>query len=244
MGWFHEWWLSLGLAGQIMACAAIPMTIVMLLQLVLMIIGAGFDGETDGGGGADTDAGVDIDAGADVDAGAGMDVDASVGTDVGGIDSAPGSTAHAEIHSDKASFLKIFTIRGIVAFFALGGWAGLAALTAGIPVLWSIQIAIVSGTAALILASVAIRFAIRMQSSGNLDMRNALLQTAEVYITIPPKRKTTGKVTMTLQERFVELEAVTDSETAIKPREMVKVIGITDKTCLVVSPIAEKTKED
>ena len=59
MGWFSEWWSNLTLVGQIMACAAIPMTVVMFLQLILMIIGVGFGSETDGDvddGGIDTTA--------------------------------------------------------------------------------------------------------------------------------------------------------------------------------------------
>ena len=210
MEWFALWWQSLGLVGQVMACAAIPMTVVMLLQLILMIAGAGF------GGGSESDFDSDgADAGAD-------------------------SPANEAGCYGNSGLFKIFTIRGIVAFFALGGWAGLAALSAGIPALWSIQIALVAGAAALLLASVVIRLALRMQDSGNISLTNALSQTAEVYITIPPARSKTGKITMLLQERFVELDAVTDSESAISPRTKVEVVGLVDKNCLIVKPIVEE----
>jgi hypothetical protein len=203
MEWFQEWWQGLGLAGQIMACAAIPMSVVMLLQLVLMIIGIGF--------GSDPDADYDSD-----------------GADDGGNDG-----------GSNPDVARIFTIRGIVAFFALGGWAGLAALTAGIPVIWSIQISLLSGAAAMLLASVVIKLALRMQSSGNLNLSNALSQTADVYITIPPARSEKGKVTMILQERFVELDAVTDSEAALRPNTKVEVVGLIGNDCLLVSPVTE-----
>jgi len=215
-----DWWQALGLAGQVMACAAIPMTVVMLLQLVLMIIGIGPGGESDsdaGDGAAHDNADVDHPA---------YEV-----------------TGHGHNHgngnsnSHGNSIWRIFTIRGIVAFFALGGWAGLAALAAGIPVIWAIQIAVLAGVVALMLASIAIRLALRMQDSGNINLRNALEQNAEVYITIPPSRSKTGKVTMVLQERFVELEAVTDCETEIKPKTKVEVVGLADKDLLVVRPV-------
>ena len=208
MGWFTDWWYSLGLVGQIMACAAIPMTVVMLLQLVLMIIGIGPGGESD----------------SDVDAGA-----VECETD------APASEAGGGY--GHSSILKIFTIRGIVAFFALGGWAGLAALAAGVPVIWSIQIALLAGVAALMLASIAIRLALRMQDSGNISLHNAISMTADVYIKIPPAREKTGKITMVLQDRFVELEAVTDSEEEIRPKTKVEIVGVTDNDCLIVRPI-------
>ena len=208
MEWFTVWWLGLGLAGQIMACAAIPMTIVMLLQLVLMIVGAGFSGDSDGD------------------------------TDSEGFDANDDHPAN-EAGNNSSSIWRIFTIRGIVAFFALGGWAGLAALTAGIPVLWSFQIALVTGVAAMLLASFVIQLALKMQDSGNLNLRNAISNTAEVYITIPPSRSNIGKVTMVLQERFVELDAVTDNDSEIRPNTKVEVVALVDKGCLVVRPVTE-----
>ena len=202
MEWFFDWWRNLGLVGQIMACAAIPMTVVMLIQLILMIIGSGF---------GDSDSDFDGDASDDGDGDGGSNTDIA----------------------------RIFTIRGIVAFFALGGWAGLAALTAGISEFFSIWIAVLSGAAAMLLASLAIKFALRMQSSGNINIVNAVAKTAEVYITIPPRRSNTGKVTLVLQERFVELDAVTDNEDPIKPYTKVEVVGVTNGDCLVVRPLVQ-----
>jgi membrane protein implicated in regulation of membrane protease activity len=217
MEWFSVWWNSLGLAGQIMAVAAIPMTVVMFLQLILMLFGYGT------GSDADTDS--DGDCG----------------------DAAPDNTSYEAGSNNSSGFSKIFTVRGIVAFFALGGWAGLAALSAGIPLIWSIQISLLSGVAALMLASIVIRLALRMQDSGNLNLKHALAQTAEVYITIPPLREKTGKVMVLMQERLVELEAVTDSDTAIKPNTKVEVVGIADNERLIVRPIEKhenKTVEE
>jgi len=236
MEWFTVWWQGLGLVGQIMACSAIPMTVVMLLQLVLMIIGLGPGGDSDG----------------DVDDGGFDDGDFDDGSlDGGDFDDDFHGLGVAEVHHDHIvketgsnsnSIWRIFTIRGIVAFFALGGWAGLAALTSGVPVFWSIQIALFSGTAALMLASIAIRLALRMQDSGNINLRNALAQPAEVYITIPPSRTNTGKITMLLQERFVEIDAVTDSETELRPKTKVEVVGLADKDCVVVRPAEENNE--
>lgn len=236
MEWFHVWWQGLGLVGQVMACAAIPMTIVMFLQLILMIIGVGFGGDSDGDFDSDEldfDSDVDADFDVDLDLDAGADADFSI-EDVTGAEAAAHDGGH---HNDS---MRILTVRGIVAFFALGGWAGLAALTAGIAPLWSIQIALLSGVAAMLVASVVIRFALRMQSSGNIILKNAVSQTAEVYITIPPLRSNTGKITMVLQERFVELDAVTDSTGALKPKTKVEVVGTMGKDCLVVSPVGNE----
>ena len=207
MDWFVTWWNSLGLVGQIMACAAIPMTVVMILQLILMLIGIGFDSDTDG----------DLD-----------DVD---------VDSTADATPHEAASSENVTVFRIFTIRGIVAFFALGGWTGLAALSAGIHPFWAIQLSLFVGVCALLLAAIVIRLALRMQTSGNINLQNAISQTADVYIRIPPERSDKGKITMLLQERFVELDAVTDHDTDIAPDSKVEVIAVTKGDCLVVRPI-------
>ncbi|MDR0490010.1 MAG: hypothetical protein LBH28_02020, partial [Oscillospiraceae bacterium] len=192
---------------------------------------AGFDTSFDAGidAGFDVDADVDVDFNTDFHADFGAGVEADVGADgAHGV----GAGTHALGHHHDG--LKIVTVRGIVAFFSFVGWAGLAALTSGVPTIWSIQISLLSGVAAMLLASAVIKFALKMQSSGNIDLKNALSQTADVYITIPPMRSNTGRVTMLLQDRFVELEAVTDSETAIKPNTKVEVIGLAGSDCVVV----------
>lgn len=45
-----------------------------------------------------------------------------------------------------------------------------------------------------------------MQESGNLDTRNAVGQTGEVYVPIPADGR--GKVTLVVQDRFMEMDAV------------------------------------
>jgi len=214
MEWFFLWWNNLGLIGQIMACAAIPMTVVMVLQLILMLIGVGFDSEADG----------ELD-----------DID---------IDTTADTTPQEAASSENVSVFRIFTIRGIVAFFALGGWTGLAALSAGVHPFWAIQLSIFVGVCALLLAAIVIRLALRMQTSGNVNLNNAISQTADVYIRIPPARSDKGKITMLLQERFVELDAITDHDADINPESKVKVIAITDDNCVIVSPIESGTPEE
>jgi len=204
MEWFGIWWNDLGLIGQIMAMSAIPMTVVMLLQLVLMIIGVGFGSDTDG------------------------DVDDGV------IESNVETTPPDTKGNGNTGIFRIFTIRGIVAFFALGGWAGIAALSMGLHPFWAIQIAIFIGVCALLLAAIIIRLALRMQTSGNIVLSNAISQNADVYIRIPALRTDTGKVTMLLQERFVELDAVTDSEVDLMPDTRVEVIAVDGRNCLIV----------
>ena len=147
----------------------------------------------------------------------------------------------SSVYADAGfGFVKIFTIRGIVAFFALGGWAGLAAMSAGIHGFWAIQISLLVGVCALFLASLVIRLVRRMQQSGNIDITNALGLSADVYMRIPPLRSQKGKITLVFQERFVELDAVTDSEVELLPNSKATVVDLLEgEDCVVVAPLGE-----
>jgi len=261
MEWFSVWWENLGMLGRIFAYSAIPMTVVMVLQFILLLIGVGFGSDADGDVEVDSDTGADFDTDGEmgldgnidfsVDTGIDTDIDTGIDTDVDTDIDTDGDAVLGEISSymDRSvkevdsrgsfSILKVFTIRGIVAFFALGGWAGIAALSAGISAFWSVQIAVFAGVSALLLASIVIRLALRMQESGNINLKNTLEQTAEVYIRIPPARSEKGKVTMLLQERFVEIDAITDCDVELLPQSMVEVVALADGDCLVVRPISD-----
>ena len=76
----------------------------------------------------------------------------------------------------------------------------------------------------------------RLQYNGTLDVRNAVGLSGTVYLTIPPARSETGKVTLLLQERLTQIDAVTDCETPIKTGAEVVVVGVSGKTTLIVQP--------
>ena len=59
---FIEWWNGLGTLLQVFYCIAIPATLVLLIQTVMMLIGMGDDGDVDGIGDGDVgDADLDVD---------------------------------------------------------------------------------------------------------------------------------------------------------------------------------------
>lgn len=217
MEWFSLWWGDLGFLARIMAYAAIPATVVMFLQLILMLIGIGSMGT------------------GDVDAESDAGTDSSFAEYSNGDYDGESSYVHG-VHHGHQGMVKFFTIRGIVAFFALGGWAGLALLSLNVWAILTIPLALLIGVGAMILSHAVVKFALKMQSSGNLDYRNAIDNDADVYITIPPRQSGIGKVTMVFQERFVEVDAVTDNETELKVNTKVVVTALKGKDCVVVSP--------
>lgn len=210
-----EWWEALSTLQQIFYYVAIPFTIVLLIQAVMTIIGlGGNDADADADGDADFDADGDADFEAEIDAEADFDTD---------ID---------EPNAGIAGF-RFFTVRGIVAFFCIFGWTGVSLTGTNLTTPVIIILSVVAGLAAMFVIGLMFYAVRRLQSSGNIKYRNAVGKMAEVYIPIPALRIGKGKVMVTMQERLVEAQAVTDEESKIGTGETVKVVGSIGNTLIV-----------
>ena len=216
----QAFWNALTLVQKIFYFIAVPATAVLLMQTILTIIGIG--------NGAFDDADVDFDGAADAETDFdGIDLDADGDGD---FDPDP------DVDEFHASGFKLFTIKGIVAFFAIFGWTGIVILAKGGSTLLASLVAFLAGTAALIgVAAVLYTFS-KMQSDGTLNVKNAIGKTGTVYIPILPDRKPGGKVQIVLQDELRDLPAITDANTTIPTGTAVEVVAIGDNDALVVMP--------
>ena len=204
-----NWWDSLSLVSQIFALIAIPTTGVLLIQTIIMLIGIGMDSDIDFDG--------DIDA--DVDAGDGLFGDGEIDSD---------------IDPTGLNSLRVFTVRGIIAFFVVFGWSGFMLDRANISLWINIPVSAIAGFVMMYILAVMMKGIMNLRNDGNIDAKNALGTSGKVYLTIPPSRKGEGKVNVLLQGTYVELEAVTDEEEAIHTGAEIVVTGISGQTTLVV----------
>ena len=128
--------------------------------------------------------------------------------------------------------LRVLSVRSIIAFLAVGSWLTFALFY---PIrFWALIPGIAAGIAAAFAIAAFLKATEKLQGSGTLNPENAIGKTAEVYLTVPASRSGSGKVNVYVQERFVELEAVTDSEEPIKTGVKVKVVDKLDDGTLVV----------
>lgn len=135
--------------------------------------------------------------------------------------------------TDTDSGLSIFTIKGLTAFFALGGWCGFAAASYLPGNTWApILISVATGAAALFGVGIALKAVSRLQCSGNLDPEKLKGKEATVYVSIPASRSGRGKITLTAQGKFMEIDAVTDGE-RLGVDEQVKIASYTDDFAVV-----------
>lgn len=207
-----SWWNSLGLVSQIFALIAIPTTGVMLIQTILMLIGLGMDSDVD------LDGNIDVDG--DIDAGDGLFGDGELDSDIDptGLDS-----------------LRIFTVRGIIAFLVVFGWTGFVLDRADVSLWIAIPVSAAAGFLMMYILGVLMRSIMKLRNDGNLDNRNALGTSGRVYLTVPPERSGEGKVNVLLQGSYVERDAVTDEKEPIPTGTEIVVTGLSGQTTLVVN---------
>lgn len=130
--------------------------------------------------------------------------------------------------------LKVLTVRNLFVFLSMTGWAMILVneLSSNYPL--SITIGLLIGVASVFLCSYAMKKATDLQSEGNVDNNNALGKIGTCYLAIPGEHRGTGKVTVLIQNRLVEAEAITDEEEGIRTGEEVKVIDVKDTVLVVV----------
>ena len=226
------WWESLTLLQRVFACIAIPSTLLLIVQLILSLVGLGdHEGDLDHDGVPD---GIDLDHDGIPD---GIDLDGDGIPDIAVADldhdGLPDGEGHGSV-SEGLGSLRLFTLRGILAFLAVWGWAVLAITRAGRPWLMGVLLGLVLGAAAMVLIALTMQMILRLQADGTVSLNNAVGSGGEVYLSVPPLRSGEGKVNVVIQDTMTECAAVTDEETPIPTGTSITVVGVTKERQLIV----------
>lgn len=155
-------------------------------------------------------------SGSDMDVDADTDMDADVDSD-GILDNDPGIT--------------LFSVKGIIAFFAIGGWLGYTLADNNLAL--AIVMSLLSGTIALVGTAFLMKWLMGLQSNGNINYNEAIGKVAEVYLTIPPQNMGNGKVTLNVSERYIEKAAIQNGNEPIPTGTKVKIVSIVGDEYLV-----------
>jgi hypothetical protein len=205
------WWEALTTFQQVMFVMASIATIIMAIFLILMIFGIH---------GGDAYAGDAVDINGD-----GIpDIHIDTGSDVDDLNHEP---------LGAMSGLRILSVRTVLAFFAVGGWTAYALADVISPWLASLC-GLLAGAIAAFLLAFAMKAMMRLENEGTIDYHNAIGKTASVYIKVPKGQKSFGKVNLTLQERYIEADAVTDGDEDLSTGTTVEVVGVRDEQTLIV----------
>lgn len=163
----------------------------------------------------------------------GGSTDASLNADMGG------DFGHA---ASDVSF-KVLSLQGITAFvmmFGIVGWAMRADSHAG-PLI-SLAVATAAGAASTWVIGKIFATFHRFQSSGNFDIKKLEGASGEIYLTVGPNRP--GKVNVTVGNRLLTLEAITEQNELLTTGTSIIVKRVISDTTVAVEKTNTVEKMD
>ncbi len=164
-----------------------------------------------------------------------------IATFIGGdidADSDIGGTA-VDFDLDSGGF-HFFTIKNLIAFFTIFGWAGISAIEADLSKGMVIFVAIASGLLMMLVMATLFFFISRLNDSGTLVTKNAIGAIGDVYLTVGATRSRIGKVNVRIQGALRELEALTDDDADLTQGMVVKVKDVTTNGILIIEKLNDK----
>lgn len=152
------------------------------------------------------------------------------------MDSEMGDGDNVEGDHAAHSMMDYFTVRNLVAFFLGFSWCGIVLIESGS----SLGVAIGGGTLmGLVLVGITmliLKTLASLKSDGTMSLVNAIGHEGLVTISIPADKHHHGKVGISFQNRYRELEGVSDGQQELIKGTRVKVVAISGNQ-LVVKPI-------
>ena len=111
--------------------------------------------------------------------------------------------------ASSAWFVGVLTFRTVVAALTFFGFAGMAASTNRVPAPATFLIALTAGISALYIVAWMMRTIHGLKADGTVHIENVLAEHAVVYVMIPAGKTGRGKITVRVQDRTEEYDAVT-----------------------------------
>jgi hypothetical protein len=149
---------------------------------------------------------------------------------------------HHLVEHDTSSLFKMITFRSLVAAVAFFGMSGMAATKAELDPFTSLGIAMLTGAAALYLVGWLFQSMHKLGEEGNLHIEQAVGLPGTVYIPIPASNSGAGKIQLKLQNRIVELRAVTSEPDKLPTGASVVVVNVLNASTVEVELAREPAK--
>lgn len=142
-----------------------------------------------------------------------------------------GANGHA---SDGLQLLSARALSAAVAFFGIGA-LGINAL--GLPSVLAAVGGVILGGVAMVGVALTMRSLLRLESDGSINIYAAVGAAATVYLPIPGSKAGAGKVTLALQGRTVEYQAVTAEGHALPTGMAVVIVDVHSSDTVEVAPL-------
>lgn len=128
---------------------------------------------------------------------------------------------------------EIFTLRNLINFLLGFSWTGISFYDSISNKTTLIIVSVLVGLLFVALFFFLIKQILKLSEDNSFKIENALNKTAEVYITIPESKTGKGKVQISINGAFHELDAITKSSEKIPSSSAVKVVAIEDNLLIV-----------
>lgn len=147
----------------------------------------------------------------------------------------PDDLPDAEVEADHGIGFQFFTLKNLIGFFTIFGWAGIACINAGWSVGSSIFISTLSGLAMMGVMAGLFYLLMKASADGTMKFDKAIGQVGEVYLTIQSKRGGLGKVQVKVMGSLRTLDAMTDDDVDIPTGKIIKVSSVINDNILLVT---------
>ena len=141
-------------------------------------------------------------------------------------------------HHVPSDGLQLFSVRALSAGVAFFGVGGLGALALGWPSYVAAIMATLLGLGAMVGVAATMRAMLMMERDASVRIERALGASGTVYVPVPPALGGAGKVTLTLQGRTVEYQAVTPDGNGLPTGTPVLVVDVRDHDTVEVVPLS------
>lgn len=159
-----------------------------------------------------------------------------VGTFLGGTD-VDMDGVDSDISGDGGIGFQFLSFKNMVGFFTVFSWAGISSINSGYSPTTTLTISILSGLIMMLIMSSLFYFIAKQAESGTLQIKNAISQIGEVYITIGKDRSSMGKIQIKVQGSLRELDAITDEDVDLTQGNVVKVLEVVSGELLLVEKL-------
>jgi len=131
---------------------------------------------------------------------------------------------------------QLFSLRNLINFMLGFSWTGISFYSSISNKLILLFISLAVGVFFVFLFFIIIKRLMSLAENNSFKFSNTLNKTAEVYLTIPEKKTGKGKIMISINGSFHELNAMTEKE-SIPTGSVVKVVRIENSDTLIVEII-------
>lgn len=134
--------------------------------------------------------------------------------------------------TDVEAPFQLFSLRNLINFLLGFGWTGISLYDTISSKALLVIVSLIVGILFVLLFFLVIRQIQKLAENNSFKIANTLNKTAEVYLSIPENKKGKGKVLISVNGSFHELEAMTEND-KIPSGKVVKVVNVENNILIV-----------